>query len=328
MNISEILNHDSKFRYMLLSRMQSDCEYYLGNGNHHSKHLWATDEAKHIEYMLELWNSFPEQDKPEWLSYEQINSYATEMGVDFNKVVNQIEANKAAKALQEFTNMSLQSENRIDTGVVLNLCNYYDTDTVINLLSNNQKDMLCNSVEFALDCFENVDKDLYNFYEKVIESQKAVELNRDAEIYVGITGDEWGIFDKSTRKELSLPSGYRPSELLNVMAARCPEYATFINNNFDKLLNDINAAEQSISDEAISVKYDRLSAAVSQGGFGEDKADSAAYHELQHLETQLDKTSVRDKLEKIKTDDNKSQPNNNNEKTYKDIVADFIAEQG
>ena len=30
--MDEILNKDERFRYMLLDRMRTDCEYYLGNG--------------------------------------------------------------------------------------------------------------------------------------------------------------------------------------------------------------------------------------------------------------------------------------------------------
>ena len=31
MGIEEILQRDSKYKYMLLGRMQSDCEYYLAS---------------------------------------------------------------------------------------------------------------------------------------------------------------------------------------------------------------------------------------------------------------------------------------------------------
>lgn len=44
MTKEEVLQHDKKFRYMLLSRMQSDCEYYLNYGNRNPKRLWAGDE--------------------------------------------------------------------------------------------------------------------------------------------------------------------------------------------------------------------------------------------------------------------------------------------
>ena len=33
MTIEEVLQHDFKFRYMLLGRLQADCEYFLGFGN-------------------------------------------------------------------------------------------------------------------------------------------------------------------------------------------------------------------------------------------------------------------------------------------------------
>lgn len=75
MNIEELLNHDMKFRYQMLDRLRTDCDYYLSNGNRQKKHLWANDEVKQIEYMKELWKSFPEEEKPEWLTYEQICEY-------------------------------------------------------------------------------------------------------------------------------------------------------------------------------------------------------------------------------------------------------------
>ena len=73
--IEYIQEKDESFRYMLLSRMQSDCAYYLGNGRLYGPHLWAGNEMDQIEYMKILWNSFPEDQKPEWLSYEDILAY-------------------------------------------------------------------------------------------------------------------------------------------------------------------------------------------------------------------------------------------------------------
>lgn len=70
-----IREKDARFRYMLLSRMQSDCAYYLGNGRLYGPHLWAGNENDQIEYMKILWKSFPEDQKPEWLSFEDILAY-------------------------------------------------------------------------------------------------------------------------------------------------------------------------------------------------------------------------------------------------------------
>lgn len=75
MTIKELLNHDAEFRYQMLDRMKQDCNYYLNNGNRQNKYLWAQDEAEQIKYMKALWNSFPENEKPEWLSYKQICEY-------------------------------------------------------------------------------------------------------------------------------------------------------------------------------------------------------------------------------------------------------------
>lgn len=77
-----ILKSEPNYRYMLLDRLRTDCEYYLGNGNRSANHLWAGDEKRQIESMKIIWNSFPEEDKPEWLTLDQINEYAQKMGVD------------------------------------------------------------------------------------------------------------------------------------------------------------------------------------------------------------------------------------------------------
>lgn len=74
------LNRGNKFRYMMLNRMQCDCEYYLGFGNRNANHsLWALNEANHIAIMRALWLSLPVS--PEWLTLEQIDKYAVKMNV-------------------------------------------------------------------------------------------------------------------------------------------------------------------------------------------------------------------------------------------------------
>lgn len=71
--------YEPKFRYMILDRMRQDCDYYLGYGNRNAKQLWAGDEKAQIENMKALWNSFPEEDKPEWLTWEDILEYEKQM---------------------------------------------------------------------------------------------------------------------------------------------------------------------------------------------------------------------------------------------------------
>lgn len=85
-------NVGNEFNYMLLGRLVSDCDYYLGNGNRYEKHLWAGDVDSQIKKMKELWNGFPEDAKPEWLSMKDILDYEKKMknqyakGGNFEKV--------------------------------------------------------------------------------------------------------------------------------------------------------------------------------------------------------------------------------------------------
>ena len=64
-----------EFNYMMLDRLQSDCEYYLNYGNRNKKVLWALEEKEQIEEMKKLYNSFLEDLKPEWLTYDKILEY-------------------------------------------------------------------------------------------------------------------------------------------------------------------------------------------------------------------------------------------------------------
>ena len=79
MTVDDIMQRDLQFRYMLLSRLQSDCEYYLNHGNRHPKCLWAGNEAEQIEFMTRLYDSFKDDEKPEWLTMDKIMEYSKEM---------------------------------------------------------------------------------------------------------------------------------------------------------------------------------------------------------------------------------------------------------
>lgn len=79
--------YDKKFRYMMLSRMKQDCDYYLGNGGRSTNHLWAHDEKAQIENMIALWKSFEPEDRPEWMTWADIISYANKMGLKTESVL-------------------------------------------------------------------------------------------------------------------------------------------------------------------------------------------------------------------------------------------------
>lgn len=68
-----------RFNYMMLARMRSDCDYYLGYGNRSVSRLCGGSIEEHITEMKNLYNSFPEGQKPEWLTYEEILDYEKQM---------------------------------------------------------------------------------------------------------------------------------------------------------------------------------------------------------------------------------------------------------
>jgi hypothetical protein len=70
---------DNQFTYMMLGRLQSDNDYFLGHGNRSERSLWAGNVDAQIEEMKRLWNSLPENAKPEWLSMEDILDYEQKM---------------------------------------------------------------------------------------------------------------------------------------------------------------------------------------------------------------------------------------------------------
>lgn len=73
------IRHPREFDYMMLSRMMSDCNYFLGNGNGYEGHLMYGSVEKICDEMERLWKSFSDKDKPEWLSLEQIKRYRERM---------------------------------------------------------------------------------------------------------------------------------------------------------------------------------------------------------------------------------------------------------
>jgi len=68
-----------KFEYMMLSRLKSDCNYFLGYGGRNLNRLCEGSVQKHIEEMKQLWNGFPGDCKPEWLTMEELEKYEKEM---------------------------------------------------------------------------------------------------------------------------------------------------------------------------------------------------------------------------------------------------------
>lgn len=64
-----------KFNYMMLSRLESDCKYFLGYGNRNVNNLYWYDVTNHIKEMLKIYDSFPIHLRPEWLNRTEILQY-------------------------------------------------------------------------------------------------------------------------------------------------------------------------------------------------------------------------------------------------------------
>lgn len=75
MSYIDLSSVDDKFKYQLLDRMISDCDYYLGWGKRNSNNLWALNENDHINYMKILYGSFDIEAKPQWITWDEILVY-------------------------------------------------------------------------------------------------------------------------------------------------------------------------------------------------------------------------------------------------------------
>lgn len=76
---TDLVGSDKEFRYRLLSRCIQDCKYFLGYGSRFSKYLWGCCVESHIQAMHILWDSFSEDEKPEWTSLEEIETFGKKM---------------------------------------------------------------------------------------------------------------------------------------------------------------------------------------------------------------------------------------------------------
>ncbi len=73
---AEMTTHGPEFLYRVLSRMQADCRYYLGNGHRRACCLWARDERNHIDLMRTIYRYLAQNfEAPEWIDEAEISSY-------------------------------------------------------------------------------------------------------------------------------------------------------------------------------------------------------------------------------------------------------------
>ena len=89
-----LLKKEPSYRYQMLDRLRQDCDYYLRLGTNNPGNLWAEDEITQIIVMKMLWESFPEEDKPEWLTWEQILDYERRLCTDLDEPLHYFRKNR------------------------------------------------------------------------------------------------------------------------------------------------------------------------------------------------------------------------------------------
>ena len=134
--IETIDNKDSEYDYMMLGRLKSDCDYFLGNGNGNEEHsLWAKNIDEQISKMKELYNKVSE--KPEWLTLEDIDNY--------EKAMKDLKASKEKKTESVVSDYTLIEIKRVidSNGDDFNLkISNADIDVETKTLSIDREDLI------------------------------------------------------------------------------------------------------------------------------------------------------------------------------------------
>ena len=139
--IETIDNKDLEYKYMLLDRLKQDCEYFLGNGNGNAEHsLWAKDIDKQIEKMKEIYNSFSEEEKPDWITLEDINNYEKRMK-EYNKDVKTEDFSDKDKFLAHILNGVVNDiQSRFDVEATAEFTK--DEDEIVIYIRGNTLDLI------------------------------------------------------------------------------------------------------------------------------------------------------------------------------------------
>ena len=196
------MNGNLSFRYQMLNRLQSDCDYFLKNGRFLKKFLYFEDENKQLKTMLDLYNSFSEEEKPKWFNIELLNEYNLKMQFkkDFSKEeiekynelfntldnfhANELDCIQDTELVDDFSNIGLiytcaGSDDQYPIEITLDLIKlqiktniYLDDDTI----------------EYECLEFENV-TEINDF----IENNNFTSLMRDPLLYVEDYEVEYGL---------------------------------------------------------------------------------------------------------------------------------------
>ena len=226
-------NTNLEYNYMLLDRLKQDCEYFLGNGNGNVDTLWAKDIDEQITKMKELYNSFTDDEKPEWITIDDINNYEKEMKEynkekktevterDLSKDLYQDEANRRIHTRLEFLDVYLEE---LEKALKNN-----DTDSIISNKSKIKSNVaylipalnIKGSVNGLIDYLKTTDFDFENSFKETADLLK--DLNNE------------------DKKEESAVSDYTLSEIKKVIDSNGNDFTIkIINSNEDAETKTLN----------------------------------------------------------------------------------------
>lgn len=115
----EYTKKEDSYRYMLLDRMRTDCNYFLGNGNGNEKVLWAGNIKDHMAVMKELWDSFDSDKKPECLSLEELSKYENQMTVlkEVRDKLNDLQISNFEYDGEGYLHFTIEADNHLLDGL-------------------------------------------------------------------------------------------------------------------------------------------------------------------------------------------------------------------
>lgn len=217
-------NKDYSFDYQLLDRLRSDCRYYL-DGHRNPDLLWAGSVEEQIKEMRILYNSFPSDKKPQWITDEDINHFEAEMLNDNNINIdlenNSVEYEYSYKQgdIVHINSMDFVVRSVNDDSVVIADVNY--PLMVQSFSKNDFEDKL------ALSTSNDFLKQVKKSENEVVESESVDNLSTvepteekteiESDIKTKVVTSEKYNFDYST---VSIPTGKKEKYLNNINAIK------------------------------------------------------------------------------------------------------------
>ena len=222
---NNIKNKDYSFDYQLLDRLRSDCRYYL-DGHRNPDLLWAGSVEEQIKEMRKLYNSFPSDKKPQWITEEDINHFEAEMLKDNNINIdlenNSVEYEYSYKQgdIVHINSMDFVVRSVDGDNVVIADVNY---PLMVQSFSKNDFDD-----KLALSTSNDFLKQVKKSEDEVVESESVDNLSNittseptedkaETDIKTKVVTSEKYNFDYST---VSIPTGKKEKYLNNINAIK------------------------------------------------------------------------------------------------------------